>query len=411
MHGKTAAYRDGSADLPLANGVANCSRAAGGGPVSARGSPLPASGCRRADADRICPAHDHPAHGPRQAADDPGARSGAHSRIAARRTARCDRASRAVVARHRLLFPSAGLAGESSAERIARGCLRRSNRGRVGRPAARLWSGNRQGRGTDEWPHSQHVVGHRRIGQPGQTAARAGFSIRVFPWAVASPGRRLLLLLLAAVVLPVAARPGESGNRGASKPTAAAAEPATPENPKCYVTGLVFEEQTRMPIAGAKVRVLVESEQDPDKRLLQGVSDATGRYRIEVPLGFVRLSVHPKPGYWSADARNLTSLVTSPDKPTLTHDIPVRRGIAWPVQLVVEGGNPDPADFQISVTEVDDEATRAAWLRSENVSFMKSPNSWHSAARRRRHRRAYPVRRNRKAGHHTWRRGNPGHCG
>ena len=230
-------------------------------------------------------------------------------------------------------------------------------------------------------------------------------------------GRRLswsgfaVLLLFAAVLLPVAARPRESASEEPAKRTAAAAEPATPENPKCYVTGLVFEEQTRMPIAGAKLRVLVESEQDPDKRLLQGVSDATGRYRIEVPLGFVRLSVHPKPGYWSADARNLTSLVTSPDKPTLTHDIPVRRGIAWPVQLVVEGGNPDPADFQISVTEVDDEATRAAWLRSENVSFMKSPNSWHSAARRRRHRRAYPVRRNRKAGHHTWRRGNPGHCG
>ena len=101
-------------------------------------------------------------------------------------------------------------------------------------------------------------------------------------------GRRLswsafaLLVVLAAVMLPVAARPRESVSQEPSKPNAAAAKPATPENPKYYVTGLVFEEQTRMPIAGAKVRVFVVSEQDPDKRLLQGVSDATGRYRIEV---------------------------------------------------------------------------------------------------------------------------------
>ena len=91
------------------------------------------------------------------------------------------------------------------------------------------------------------------------------------------------------------------------------------------------------------------------------------------------MSVYPKPGYWSADARNLTSLATSPDEPIATHDVSLRPGIAWPVQLVVEGGNPALGELDISVTEVDDDATRLAWLRGKNVSFMKSPNSWYSA--------------------------------
>ena len=79
-----------------------------------------------------------------------------------------------------------------------------------------------------------------------------------------------------------------------------------------------------------------------------------------------------------AGCRNLTAIVTSPDQPIATHDIALRLGISWRVQLIVEGGNPDPADFQISVTEVEDDATRAAWLRGENVSFVKSPNWWYS---------------------------------
>ena len=128
-----------------------------------------------------------------------------------------------------------------------------------------------------------------------------------------SPSPRAVAVLLLFAVLTLAApmvslsllpaAPPEVAADSGSIPAPAEAPPEAihMKNQKYYVTGLVFEEQTRFPIAGAKVTVFIESEQEPDQRLLQAVSDATGRYRIEVPLGFVRLRVYPKAGYWSPD--------------------------------------------------------------------------------------------------------------
>ncbi len=147
------------------------------------------------------------------------------------------------------------------------------------------------------------------------------------------------------------------------------------ENLTCYVTGVVFEEQTRKPIADAEVNLLIDSEQDPAKRALSGTTGGDGRYRIEVPLGacqiwFPRL----KPGYWLNHAGNTAALATSAEERIVTHDIAVQTGSTWPVRVTVEGGLPDAAMLGITVTEVEDDKTRNSWLRGENVSFKNGPN-------------------------------------
>ena len=154
-------------------------------------------------------------------------------------------------------------------------------------------------------------------------------------------------------------------------------EPNEPnQNPKFYVTGVVSEKQTRKPIADAEVNILVDNEQNPDKRLLSGATDSEGRYRIEVPLGSVRLwSPRLKPGYWLDPADAMAALVTSPDKPTVTHDIAANSGIAWPVRVAVEGGIPVGTEFMVSVMELEDDATRQSWIKGAGVSLNKHPNS------------------------------------
>ena len=134
--------------------------------------------------------------------------------------------------------------------------------------------------------------------------------------------------------------------------------------------------KTHKPIADAKVNVLNSTESDPSKRLLSGTTDSDGRYRIEVPLGSVRLWYSRlKPGYWLEPDENIKELVTTPDQPIVTHDIAANIGIAWPVLVTVEDGIPDGAEVMVSLTEVEDDATRQKMLSGEGVSFMKSVNS------------------------------------
>ena len=149
----------------------------------------------------------------------------------------------------------------------------------------------------------------------------------------------------------------------------------TEENPKHYITGIVFERKTQKPIAGAKVNILVDSEQESSKRGLSGTTDSDGRYRIEVPLGSVRLWF-PRltPGYWLEHDENVKAIVTSPDKPIMTHDIAAISGTAWPLRVAVEGGIPDGEELTVSVTEVEDDVTRQSWLKGVGVSFKISPN-------------------------------------
>jgi hypothetical protein len=144
---------------------------------------------------------------------------------------------------------------------------------------------------------------------------------------------------------------------------------------KCYVTGVVFDKETRQPIAGAKIHVLVDGETDPAKRSLTGTTEADGRYRIEVPMGSGRIWFPTlTPGYWLEDKEAHYGFVAAPDKPIVTHDIAARRGRAWPIQIAVEGGSVDLAGAYLTVWEIKDDKLRAKTLRGEPVSFYDPLN-------------------------------------
>jgi beta-lactamase regulating signal transducer with metallopeptidase domain/thiol-disulfide isomerase/thioredoxin len=148
---------------------------------------------------------------------------------------------------------------------------------------------------------------------------------------------------------------------------------------KYYVTGLVFDKETKKPIAGAKIQILVDAEPNPSKRLLHGISQADGRYRIEVPMGSCRFWFpRLKPGFWLNDADAHVGFVTSPEKRVATHDIAARRGAAWPMQLSVEGGPVDLTGLFVSVMEVKNDKTRESLLRGEPVSFYDPLNESYS---------------------------------
>ncbi len=200
-----------------------------------------------------------------------------------------------------------------------------------------------------------------------ETLARADVHSRLSRWSWVL----LALGLAALVVLPARAHQA-AAQADANADVQAQQRPA---DHKYYVTGIVFDKATLRPVAGAQVNILVDAEPDTKKRLLGGLSDDEGHYSVEVPLGSVRLWFpRLKPGYWVAGADAIASLATSPAQPIVTHDIAAHSGNAWPVRVTAEGGIPQDAELTISVTELDDDAKRHAWLSGKNVSFQTHLN-------------------------------------
>lgn len=144
---------------------------------------------------------------------------------------------------------------------------------------------------------------------------------------------------------------------------------------KYFVTGSVFDEQTKQPIADANLSFLIDGERDPRKRLRKVSTDAAGQFRLEVPAGSVSLWFPDlKPGYWLDAERERIPLSTSPEQPVATLNVAVKPGRAWPVKVIAEGGLPDAYTFFVSVMELEADAARAKYLSAEPLSFQKSPN-------------------------------------
>jgi beta-lactamase regulating signal transducer with metallopeptidase domain/thiol-disulfide isomerase/thioredoxin len=140
---------------------------------------------------------------------------------------------------------------------------------------------------------------------------------------------------------------------------------------KYYVEGTVRDATDQTPVAGAEIRLFLDAEPDVDKKVRRGKTDQNGNYRIEVPLGDVRLR-NPllKPGYWLKPEDAIVSLKTTPDQPVVTHNLVVEPGPVWNVKVNGYFRNPD---FRfVGMYEVADDSKRAAWLKGESVRFQKA---------------------------------------
>ncbi len=202
---------------------------------------------------------------------------------------------------------------------------------------------------------------------------------------VSAGGWSLLLLVAASsLLLPARAQeqrqskrqtPAKSGGAKDNSPSAAQ-QPDQSDTPiapgKYYVVGTVVEQESKQPIVGAGLRFLIDGEPNPDKKLVRAATDEKGRFRVDVPIGNLRVWFPElKAGYWLDPADNTRALATSVDEPVATLELTAKRGPAWPVQVTVDGGIPENTQLQISVHEVEDDAVRAKWLKGEPVSFMK----------------------------------------
>jgi beta-lactamase regulating signal transducer with metallopeptidase domain/thiol-disulfide isomerase/thioredoxin len=136
------------------------------------------------------------------------------------------------------------------------------------------------------------------------------------------------------------------------------------------IVGQVIDKETSKPISGAKVQFLVDTEQDASKRVPSGMTDDGGNYRVEVPMGAVRLWFPQlKPGYWLPSDEAIVSVTTSPKEPEAKLVIQARRGPVWQVRAIGELGDTN----QLVAMEESDANNRAALLRGDPVQWQVSP--------------------------------------
>lgn len=168
-----------------------------------------------------------------------------------------------------------------------------------------------------------------------------------------------------------------TSDQATSEPTTnfESATKTAPAEQKYYITGTVRDSVTNEPIAGAEVGLLVSSEQLPEKRGPKGVSDLNGKYRIEVPMGSVKLWFpRLKPGYWLSNEDAMMDLVTSPEHPEVVHDIIAKKSLTWRIHAIGELG----VVPMLAAMEESDSAKRAAFINGENVTWNKSPEQAYS---------------------------------
>ncbi len=158
----------------------------------------------------------------------------------------------------------------------------------------------------------------------------------------------------------------------------ATTQTASAETDGYFVTGVVTDDETGLPIADANLQLTVPSEPDAAKRVLKGTTNADGRYHIAVPLGTVRLWYPSiKPGYWiSEPSQNMVSLTTSLEQPIASHSIRVKSAPAWKVKYL----GPVSAESNIiAVMEIPDDNLRRKVLARETWSSQAPLNQWVSS--------------------------------
>jgi RNA polymerase sigma factor (sigma-70 family) len=118
------------------------------------------------------------------------------------------------------------------------------------------------------------------------------------------------------------------------KPSAAATESPKPAREEGRLEGRFTDAATGKPVAGAKVRVLVEGAGETGASLTEGTSDADGRYAVKVPFGSCNVwGVQSPAGYFTQDPKTYGIFLTSTSQPAFARDFVLQRGSPWRAEL------------------------------------------------------------------------------
>jgi RNA polymerase sigma factor (sigma-70 family) len=131
-------------------------------------------------------------------------------------------------------------------------------------------------------------------------------------------------------------------NQKPGRPTAKP-EPAVPAHGT--VVGRFTAADTGKPLAGVKIRVLIEGV--PGKApFAETSSDTDGRYTVTVPLGHCRLlGVYAPAGYYTQSSRTFDMIATTSAKPRIVRDFVLEPGSPWHVELQGATAPPDKPPF------------------------------------------------------------------
>jgi protocatechuate 3,4-dioxygenase beta subunit len=134
---------------------------------------------------------------------------------------------------------------------------------------------------------------------------------------------------LVLVVLPALILTHESNSHRRAQ---AADEPAA-KVVQGRLEGRFTAADTGKPLAGAKIRLLTQGV--PGKPpFVEALSDAQGRYALELPLGHCNLfGVKTPPGYYTQDPKTSGVILTTAAEPVLVRDFVLQPGSAWRVEL------------------------------------------------------------------------------
>ena len=179
---------------------------------------------------------------------------------------------------------------------------------------------------------------------------------------------------------PPTVKPGDNHTNPSAQETKSPVDKIRAEIGKYFVTGSVIDEVTKESIPHAKLNFLVEAEPEQNKRLRRITTDDHGKFRFEVPIGTTRLWFPElRSGYWLEAGSDRRAVATTKDQPVAVLEILVKKGNAWPVHVVVEGGVPENTLPVVSVMEMEDDDTRRKAVNGEQWSLMKSSprsSSW-----------------------------------
>lgn len=120
-----------------------------------------------------------------------------------------------------------------------------------------------------------------------------------------------------------------------------AAEPPGATVRQGRLQGRFTAADTGKPVAGAKVRVLIQGV--PGKpRIAETLSDADGRYALDIPFGHCNLwGVYTPPGYYTQDPKIRGPILTTVAEPQVVRDFVLQPGSPWHVEVI---GVTVPAD-------------------------------------------------------------------